>query len=328
MFSRRYASTFITTIEFRTILNKNDAIELSYHPKSAIPLGSCGPRQKSLILPLVWLRDHCQSEKCYNLPTHQRKANGTQIFSKSAVENVKNSQDSITVKWKDGHESIFEVDNLIERALKGTKPQSSGYVELWDSKTLKNIPKISKIGLEFRDFARNLARFGVVIVENVKETAEATEELCKSLVPVHDTFFGQFWTFSNSATKDEPAYEDTAYGNDGIGPHTDGTYFDQTPGIQVFHCLQPAENGGKTVLVDSWRCANDLKKEHFEILSHVKIGHHYLEGTPAGSSIYSLSEEKPVIEVDSSGNIKQIRNYSRSLKNIDLSSFLAEKLVN
>lgn len=28
--------------------------------------------------------------------------------------------------------------------------------------------------------------------------------------------------------------QDTAYSNEAIGPHTDGTYFEHPPGIQVF----------------------------------------------------------------------------------------------
>lgn len=36
----------------------------------------------------------------------------------------------------------------------------------------------------------------------------------------------------------ENSHEDTAYGNEAIGVHTDGTYFEQTPGIQVCDQLQ------------------------------------------------------------------------------------------
>ncbi|KHJ99348.1 hypothetical protein OESDEN_00660 [Oesophagostomum dentatum] len=78
----------------------------------------------------------------------------------------------------------------------------------------------------------------------------------------------------------------------------------------VFHCLHPAEEGGDTVLVDGFQCALALKQrnpEAFQILSNQKIEHHYVEGGANGSALLSTSREKPVIELDSHGNIAQIR---------------------
>ncbi|CAD6192227.1 unnamed protein product [Caenorhabditis auriculariae] len=180
---------------------------------------------------------------------------------------------------------------------------------MWDGR-LAEIPSIHHGDLTQENFSKNLFKYGVVVINGIESTAEATETLCKQLIPVHDTFFGQFWTFSNEANENEPVYEDTAYGNEEIGPHTDGTYFNQTPGIQVFHCLKPAKNGGETILVDSFHCASILKEsdpESFEVLASTKIEHHYLEGTPSGSVLNTVSHEKPVIELDSYRNITQIR---------------------
>ena len=84
---------------------------------------------------------------------------------------------------------------------------------------------------------------------------QETEALCRRVGIIHDTFFGAFWVFSNKSQErsetvtlqfftkknqylykyrfQEEFHEDTAYTSDAIGPHTDGTYFQQTPGIQV-----------------------------------------------------------------------------------------------
>ncbi|KAJ1370027.1 Taurine catabolism dioxygenase TauD, TfdA, variant 2 [Parelaphostrongylus tenuis] len=162
-----------------------------------------------------------------------------------------------------------------------------------------------------RTFAELFVKYGMVIVNGIEANPHATEEFCRTLAPIHDTFFGSFWVFSNKAQeKGEEYHEDTAYGNEFIGPHTDGTYFQQTPGIQVFHCLHAAEQGGDTVLVDSLYCAIQLQKENpeaFRILTEQKIDHHYIEVANKDTELHSLSKEKTVIELDSYGNIVQIR---------------------
>lgn len=72
----------------------------------------------------------------------------------------------------------------------------------------------------------------MTIITNVDSTDEkATRKICEQLAPIHNTFFGYFWVFGTEAKGN--GYQDTAYGNEEIGPHTDGTYFEQTPGIQV-----------------------------------------------------------------------------------------------
>lgn len=307
MFVQRRLSSSLTRVigwNFKNIRSKNDAVELIYEQ---------GGNPSKLIMPLVWLRDHCTSKEHYHYPTNQRKSNCTDLTNLSKIEgtdNVSVDEKSITIDWIDGHRSVFEVGDVVGMGRKKKAERRNRVLELWDSKKLREVPRIDNSTLTLQSFSENLVKYGVVIIDGIEGTAEATEKLCQSLVPVHDTFFGQFWVFSNTATEDEPAYEDTAYGNEEIGPHTDGTYFNQTPGIQVFHCLQPAKTGGDTVVVDSFHCAEILKNqspEDFDILCNTKICHHYLEGSPPGSVIQSVSLEKPVIKVDSFGNIVQTR---------------------
>ena len=135
---------------------------------------------------------------------------------------------------------------------------------LWTSESLKEIPTVSRLdsvqkgtiqsflgsskGFDFAMFARLFIRFGMVSVTGVDSRDErATRELCESIAPIHSTFFGDFWTFGTSQEQSlvgtgfeyftvlpaQAAFEDTAYGSEAIGPHTDGTYMDQPPGIQA-----------------------------------------------------------------------------------------------
>lgn len=48
-----------------------------------------------------------------------------------------------------------------------------------------------------KDFAGLFVKYGMVIVDDVEATSQATETLCRRVAPIHDTFFGAFWVFSN-----------------------------------------------------------------------------------------------------------------------------------
>lgn len=47
--------------------------------------------------------------------------------------------------------------------------------------------------------AESFVKYGLVMVDGVEASAEATERLCRRVAPIHDTFFGAFWVFSNKA---------------------------------------------------------------------------------------------------------------------------------
>ncbi|GMS85036.1 hypothetical protein PENTCL1PPCAC_7211, partial [Pristionchus entomophagus] len=160
----------------------------------------------------------------------------------------------------------------------------------------------------FPEFSRKFAQFGFVSVDGVEHTPEATEEFVRSIGTIHDTYYGAFWVFDNNAEAQDNYHEDTAYSNEEIGPHTDGTYFPQSPGIQVFHCLRPADKGGETMLVDGFAAAEKLKQENpsaYRILSTTPIDHHYIE--KGANPLFSWSPSRPVIELTADGGYAQIR---------------------
>ncbi|CAD5214345.1 unnamed protein product [Bursaphelenchus xylophilus] len=247
---------------------------------------------ESLRIPLVWLRDHCRSEKFYDYKTNQRKSNVTSLFDQARLSMHKvpfefdKKHQLLTVRWEDGHESTFNSKELLDWAVFTRKDYDEcASRTLWNASTLREIPSVSSQNFDFAVFARLFVRFGVAAVLGVESRNEkATKKLCESIAPYHGTFFGDFWVFGTNEKPNEAAYdkhEDSAYGNAEIGPHNDGTYMDQTPGIQVLHCLRQANEGGENIFVDGFAAAEQLKKERpdlFDVLATTPVEHHYLEG--------------------------------------------------
>uniref|UniRef100_A0A0M3JAT1 Trimethyllysine dioxygenase, mitochondrial (inferred by orthology to a human protein) n=1 Tax=Anisakis simplex TaxID=6269 RepID=A0A0M3JAT1_ANISI len=77
--------------------------------------------------------------------------------------------------------------------------------------------------------------------------------------------------------------------------------------------LKPAtKGGGETILVDGFAVAEQIRSQNvadFDLLTTAPIEHHYVEGgsSPSNAKIYSRCCNKPVIEIDREGMLKQIR---------------------
>lgn len=79
---------------FRGIYNTSRYSIRNYHKISAVSLQGKDKSayvdlrfsNDSIKIPLVWLRDHCRSEKCYNSKTNQRKSKLLDLFDKAQVE--------------------------------------------------------------------------------------------------------------------------------------------------------------------------------------------------------------------------------------------------
>ncbi len=75
--------------------------------------------------------------------------------------------------------------------------------------------------------------FGFALVTGADASMAGTEALVKRVGYVRETIFGGMWEFSANM-----AFKDTAYTSGAIGPHTDGTYSKDSPGFQMFQCLE------------------------------------------------------------------------------------------
>uniref|UniRef100_A0A915LVQ2 40S ribosomal protein S27 n=1 Tax=Meloidogyne javanica TaxID=6303 RepID=A0A915LVQ2_MELJA len=209
-------------------------------------------------IPLVWLRDHCRNSNSYNWDTNQRKANCTDLFGKAVLAedcypiHFDVQTQKLKINWADGEESVFVVNELLKWGLFSEKQYTQECIDvdlddddgvgksscpsrtLWRGESLKEVPSLSSINFDFSTFARLFIRFGVVCVTGVEthDRGKATRKLCEKIAPMHNTFFGDFWHFGTDNELGMATFDDTAYGSEEIGPHSDGTYFDQPPGIQ------------------------------------------------------------------------------------------------
>eukprot|EP00924_Labyrinthula_sp_SR-Ha-C_P015076 augustus_masked-scaffold_9-processed-gene-7.14-mRNA-1 protein AED:0.04 eAED:0.06 QI:0/-1/0/1/-1/1/1/0/459 len=116
-------------------------------------------------------------------------------------------------------------------------------------------------------------QYGNRLTQNLKpdtkvlNQAMITENLVREIFGCpRETFYGRMW---DTAPKNESEVNDTAYTKDALHVHTDGCYWLDVPGLQVFNCVdQSGEDNegfeGCTRLVDGFSVMKQLYKTYPE----------------------------------------------------------------
>lgn len=271
----------------------------------------------------VWLRDNCHCDKCYYALTKQRLLNLATIKEDIVPLSVEHSASSVSIVWdQDHHESVYEADWLLLHSynprLLLLSAKLAGMDKLtpifWKTADIeKSLPTV-----EYRlvidssdetdseaaigDWCRKIWQHGFCLIDNVPVSPEATQALCEKLMYIRPTHYGGFWDFTSDLSKN-----DTAYTNFDISSHTDGTYWNDTPGLQLFHLLAHDGEGGTTSLVDAFQCAHELKRLHpesYELLSRISVPAH-----SAGEEKVCIQPDipQPIFKHDLNGDLVQVR---------------------
>jgi len=283
--------------------------------------------------PWTWLRDHGEDEASLDPDTLQRRVDTFAIPKDLAggTANVADDGTTLMVDWPDGAPaSTLSADRLA--ACAGRTPHEghldrAGTPILWSAGAMPNaLPSVafdaitgSEAGLA--DWLRYIHVYGFSVVTGVPASEAGTVELAKRIAPAKHTIFGDYWLLSAELTD----HGDTAYSTQYLEPHTDSTYYDDAPGLQMFNCLEFDGKGGESVVVDGFAIAEKMRAEtpeHFETLTRVIVPGRYLE--PG----VHLRAERPPFRLDRTGRLVQVtfNNYDRApflLPADELSAFYA-----
>lgn len=110
------------------------------------------------------------------------------------------------------------------------------------------------------------------------------------------TLYGGVWSTASAAQAEGTSVADSAYGQDSLPLHTDMTYQQDPPGLQIFTMVQPAVKGGESVFGDGFAVAERLRSvdpEAFAVLSQTSRRYHCID-TSTG---WHLEAHGPVISV-------------------------------
>ncbi|KAM4665147.1 trimethyllysine dioxygenase, mitochondrial [Discoglossus pictus] len=248
----------------------------------------------------VWLRDHCRSASCYNSKTNQRSLDTASVELNIRPAQVRVDETTLYLTWPDGHMTRYRLQWLKENSYEGQKHQLVQPRILWNANIYKEADMPTVSYLDFLDtdeglktFLQNFLLYGIAFVDDVPATSDDTQRVAERISHVRETIYGKMWNLTSDFSRGDTAYTKLA-----LDRHTDTTYFQEPCGMQLFHCLRHEGTGGRTLLVDGFYSADQVRQHHpveFDLLSNVPLKHEYIENV--GESHNHMVGIGPVLNV-------------------------------
>jgi trimethyllysine dioxygenase len=271
-----------------------------------------------LLFSWFWVKDHGIDEASLDQNSLQRMVNTFAIPRKIMCQSIEFNSESqlIDLLWPDESRSTISAYMLASvvrqtpsrHDLAPHKPRV-----LWDkSNTLQQHPAVEFQAVMDSDeglleWLENIHVYGFCLVHNVPPNETATTDMANRIGRVQETIFGKMWPLSSDLTD----HGDSAYTTSYLEPHTDGTYYNDAAGLQMFNCLEIDCKGGESIQVDGFAIAERIKREDpdaYQTLSEIIVPAHYME-----TGVH-LRAERPTFKHDREGELVQVsfNNYDRA----------------
>ena len=285
--------------------------------------------------PYIWLRDHCKDIENWDERSNQRKLFTALVDPNIKIEETKIIEDNkkIEVKWPDMNKSVhYSGDFLYKNSLENISSNSGE--ALWDKQSINKAELEIKFDeLEknegFKNLLQTIKTYGFSIINNCPTEMKTVEDIANKIGYVRNSIFGDLWSFESNTEM-----ADSAYTQEELRPHTDGTYNHDAPGLQLLLCCEYEAEGGESIMVDGFKIAQTLRENHgtsYNILSEIDIpGRYFGDGV-------ELIAKRPVFKFRNKKLIQvSFNNYDRGdfrLPNNKINDFYAairafDKLAN
>lgn len=238
---------------------------------------------KNVLLPWLWLRDHCRAEHSFNHETGQRKQTPTELDSAIAAVSLEwaGEANELTVQWNNGEPGGRYPAEFFAHIAADSGVIGEEFIapKLWDVAALNdNTPtaEFEEIADGGATWLMKLAEYGFVLISNAPPNEDGARAIAAAIGHVRHTIYGGMWTLESGSR----AHQDTAYGCEALGAHTDSTYSHDAPGLQLLLCSELDSRGGESTLVDGFNIAKIMREEDpglVEFLSALPVPGEYLE---------------------------------------------------
>lgn len=153
-------------------------------------------------------------------------------------------------------------------------------------------------------------KHGLSIVQGIEGEGEASVAIARRIGFLRETNFGTTFEVINKADPNNLAYTSLA-----LALHTDLTNQETPPGYQFLHCITNDAEGGGSVFADGFamaRVLRDSDPQAFDTLATTLIPCRFFDRE------YDIRNHKPVITLDHTGAIQEIRFNAHLVDLIDL----------
>lgn len=116
--------------------------------------------------------------------------------------------------------------------------------------------------------------------------------VCERIAPIQ----GSLYSPKNCIVTSNLEFADRAYTSMALKAHTDNAYIKNAAGLEGFHVILTAKEGGESIIIDGFNCAEQLKQSHpadFDFLARTHIEVEYLK-----KGKHHLKSRSKIIELD------------------------------
>lgn len=264
-----------------------------------------------------WLRDNCPCPECRDPRNGQKLFQVTDLPDDLAILERDEQDGRLAVLWSDGHRSHYPLEWLDAEDTGGTGDgRSEAGKRLWAAADFA-------AGLPEADWAAYLAdpaeraavlgavlRSGFAVLRGVPVVEGQVLDVARTFGYVRETNYGRLFDVRVEADPNNLAFTSAA-----IAPHSDNPYRDPVPTLQLLHCLDNSAVGGDSGLVDGFRAAAQLRSEDpaaFAVLTRTLVPFVFRDRAT------ELRADRPLIELDALGRIREVRFNNRSISTLRL----------
>jgi gamma-butyrobetaine dioxygenase len=267
-------------------------------------------------LPLTWLRDNCPCPRCRDPRNGQKLFQITELPADLALGSVRRTADGVEVDWApDGHRSAYPAQwltaNRPEAADGSGDRRGENGKTLWTAADLNGrLPEASWADYLNDTVAKarvleSVLGLGFALLRDVPCREGQVLEVAETFGYVRETNYGRLFD-----VRVEPDPNNLAFTGARITPHTDNPNRDPVPTLQLLHCLSNAAVGGDSGLVDGFKAAALLRAEDseaFAVLTRIPVPFRFSDAHTV------LAADRPLIDVDGRGRIREVRFNNRSI---------------
>ncbi|MDH6113425.1 gamma-butyrobetaine dioxygenase [Kitasatospora sp. MAP12-15] len=261
-----------------------------------------------------WLRDNCPCTDCRDPRNGQKLFQITDLPDDLTISHQEQDGKQLTIDWSDGHRSRYPL-SWLEQTHQDDHRTEQGK-RLWQAADfaagLPEAPWEEYLTdpAEQAAVLRAVQRLGFAVLRGVPAVDRQVLAVAETFGYVRSTNYGELFD-----VRVEPDPNNLAFTSVAITPHTDNPYRDPVPTLQLLHCLENAAAGGDSGLVDGFRAADLLRTEapeDFAVLTRTLVPFAFRDRHT------ELRADRPLIEVDATGRIREVRFNNRSIGTLRL----------
>lgn len=272
-----------------------------------------------------WLRSACHCEICGDSLTGSRRLHPSDVPIDIKPDRV-DASNQLTITWQpDAHVSQYDFAWLLEYAYDEASHELDWRPRLWDSsidpkQVSHKLKLVQQDDQACFEFLRTLRDYGIAIMRSDDKKPVGIETMAALIGDITESAYTRVFDL-------KPQPDAHTYGNTTqvIPPHTDEAYLHTPTGILILYCVNPAADGGESILVDGFQIANLLKQQNpqaYQVLCTCQQTYHRIvpgEGMDFRTRARALN-------IDERGNLVGFRFHPRSMAPNDAPGELAKQL--